>query len=362
MIVKVEASSYDTVEFTPKYIRPGEFINPPSETKHVLLGAKRKIKLRSPSRIDFGVLDHSALKVCDTNDYKAGEMVFACDKYLFVEVELMEGDSIIIKSERKVLAEHAAKLMKNATDYKGGFRIKTDDFGCKHLGFGSSATLLIAVVVAINRLFGEVFSLRELRELISGNYVEESDKNPELLFPGCTTGGAFNAMIRGGFCITSSGCELIFREKIPDDFIFVIGMPRSRNVGSEMSESEVNVINWARHNERVNGAKTALWILMEIMPNFVAGNFAKVGEAFYNFTFFGEKSMQMLFHRQDLAGMLFELKKAGIEGGTMTSAGPTMVVFTQSEEKARIAEEIFRKRGCEKVFRVRGDNVGIIAV
>ncbi len=51
-------------------------------------------------------------------------MVFACNKYLFVEVELSDNEDIIIESERKILVEHAAKLMKNATDYKGGFALK----------------------------------------------------------------------------------------------------------------------------------------------------------------------------------------------------------------------------------------------
>jgi predicted sugar kinase len=360
--MKVEASSYDKIEFSPQYIKPGEFINPPEEIKEIKISATRKIKMRAPSRIDFGVLDHSALKFTDSQDYKAGEMLFACDKYFFAEVELTKNPEIIIKSERKLLVEHIAKMMRKATNYSGGFNIKTKDIKYKHVGLGSSAVSMITVAIAINKLFGNAFSLRELRTLISSNYAEESDKIPNLLFPGTTTGGAFNSIINGGFCITSSDCELIFHEKIPDDLIFIIGMPKLKNKGPETSETEANIINWARHNERVNAAKTALWILMEIMPNFVAGNFAKVGEAFYNFTFFGEKGMQMLFHRQDLAGILFELKEAGLEGGTMSSAGPTLVVFTQSKEKAKFAEEIFAKRGCEQIFRTKGDNFGIVEI
>ena len=79
--MKVEASSYDKIEFLPQYIKPGEFINPPKEIKEIKIGATKKIKMRAPSRIDFGVLDHSALKFTDSHDYKAGEMLFACDKY-----------------------------------------------------------------------------------------------------------------------------------------------------------------------------------------------------------------------------------------------------------------------------------------
>ncbi|MFZ2560028.1 MAG: hypothetical protein WAW91_00090 [Candidatus Nanoperiomorbaceae bacterium] len=358
--MRVEAGSYDKVEFLPRYIEPGEFINPPKQIIKVKLGEKRRIQLRSPARIDFGVLDHSALKFTDSNDYKAGEMLFACDQYFSVEVELIEKPNINIVSERKALMMHVAMMMKEATDYKGGFNIKTHDIEYKHLGLGSSAVSMNTVAIAINKLFGDVFSMRELRDLISYNYVEESDIKPDKLFPGTTTGGAFNSTVNGGFCITSSGCELIFHKDIPEDMIFVMGMPKTKNLGPESSKTEANIINWARHNERVNGAKTALWILTEIMPSFVAGDFTKVGEAFYNFTFFGEKAMQMLFHRQDLAGTLFELKEAGLEGGTMSSAGPTLVVFTQNERKAKIAEDIFAKRGFEKVFRVKGDNVGVV--
>lgn len=96
--MKVEASSYDQVEFSPKYIKPGEFINTPKKIKKIKIGTKKKIEMRSPSRIAFGVLDHSALKFTDSQDYKPGEMVFACNEYFFAEVELTKNPETIIKS------------------------------------------------------------------------------------------------------------------------------------------------------------------------------------------------------------------------------------------------------------------------
>ena len=56
-------------------------------------------------------------------------------------------------------------------------------------------------------------------------------------------------------------------------------------------ETDVNIMGWERHNERVNAAKSAL-ILMEIMPYWLAGNYGQ--RSFYNYTF-GGKAMQMLF-------------------------------------------------------------------
>ena len=68
--------------------------------------------------------------------------------------------------------------------------------------------------------------------------------------------------------------------------------------------------------------------------------------------------MQMLLYRCDAPGILFEQKEAGLEGGWMTSAGPSLVVFTQDKDKKEKAIKIFKRRGCE-VAVVKGDNIGI---
>jgi len=81
--------------------------------------------------------------------------------------------------------------------------------------------------------------------------------------------------------------------------------------------------------------------------------------AFYNYTLFGgRKGMQMLFYRCSTHDILFEQKEAGLEGGWMTSAGPSLIVYTQSEEKRDKAVNIFKRHKCSVVV-VKGDNQGI---
>lgn len=356
----LEASHYDKIEWSPKTVSPGEFINEPKEKRKTRVGEQRSIKLRAPCRIDVGLIDYSALKFTDNNDYKAGEMSFACTKYTEVEVTLLHDAEIKISSERELIARHIALLLKNSTDYVGGFEITTKAHRYRHIGFGSSAVLMETIAVAINKLLGNPFSEKELRNLIAYNFVEESDSSSGMLFPGASTGGSFNTIVNGGFCITSSDCELIFRSEIPKNMYFVVGTPQVGVKGPEASETDVNCMGWERHNERVNAAKSCLWILTEIMPYWVKGEYTKVGNAFYNYTLFGGKAMQMLFYRCDIAGILFELKEAGLEGGWMTSAGPSLVAFTQDRRKVEVAKMIFKRRGCRQILTVRGDNNGIV--
>jgi len=352
-----EASSYDTVDWSPIPVKPGTVINKLGKTKPISI-TRKEITLKSPCRIDVGLLDYAALKFTDDNDYKAGEMSFACDAYTTVHVKLINEPEIRIKSEREMFVRHYAMLIKQATKYAGGFEIETTAHSYLHVGFGSSAIMAETTVFAINKLLGEPMSFREIRRLVAYNFVEESDSDHTKLFPGASTGGSFNTIRRGGFVITSSECEEIFHGDIPKDLTFIVGTPKVKVAGPENSETDVNIMGWERHNERINAAKSCLWVVMEIMPYWVKGDFSKVGNAFYNYTLFGGKGMQMLLYRCDAPGILFEQKEAGLEGGWMTSAGPSLVVFTQDKAKTEKAIKIFKRRGCE-VTVVKGDNTGI---
>jgi len=220
--MKLEASHYDNVEWNPVPIKPGTFINKPKKTYKSKLGKQREIILRSPCRIDVGLIDYSALKFTDKNDYKAGEMSFACNEYTYVKVKLLDSEKIVINSDRSNMVKHYALLVKEVTNYTGGFEIKTIAPSYHHVGFGSSAVMAETTAMAINKLLGEPLTNRELRNLIAYNFVEESDNDKTKLFPGASTGGSFNTITNGGFVITSSECEKIFHEDIPEDMSWVL--------------------------------------------------------------------------------------------------------------------------------------------
>ena len=357
--MEVEASHYDKIVWSPEPCAPGTMFYKPEKIVRCNIGDRNKIILQCPCRIDVGLIDYSALKFTDgDNDYKAGEMSFAGNAYTKAEVVLTGGKDHI-KSERPLIVRHILEMMREVTDYKGGFMVETVAHPYRHVGFGSSAMMSESVATAVNILLGEPLAFRELRKLVAYNFVEEADSAKGLVFPGASTGGSFNTAKYGGFVITSSECEAIFRTEIPNEVRFVVGTPKVHVAGPEESDTDVNCMSWERHNERINAAKSALWIITEIMPFAVQGDWKRVGDAFYNYTLFGGKAMQMLYYQASLADVLFQMKTSHIEGGWMTSAGPSLVAFTRTTDGTiKKAEDIFKERNFDVVI-VEPDNRGI---
>ena len=357
--IKVEAGHWDTMEWDMTSFKPGKIFWLPDNIGKINISDKKEISLKAPCRIDVGVLDYTALKTTGMPDYKAGEMSFSANEYTYVTVKLLNKPGIIFEKEtkRRLLLTHIALLMKKVTGYRGGFEIKARSHRYHHVGFGSTAVLAEATAIAINRLLNEPIFVRDLRKLIAYNFAEESDTLKGYLVPGASTGGSFNTMYYGGFVITSSETEMIFRMEMPTNTRFIVGIPKVKVAGPETSEVDINCLSWMRHNERFSAGKTSAWILMELLPACVQKDLKKMGDFFYNFTFFS-KLIPMLLYRNDLPGIIFELKENGLEGAWMTSAGPGLVAFTQSSEKEEKAVKIFTKRGC-KVVILKPDNVGI---
>lgn len=359
MEMRMEASHYDFVTWKPEPCAPGAMFYKPEKVAVCNIGDLKEIIIQCPCRIDVGLIDYSALKFTDgDNDYKAGEMSFAGKAYTKVKVKLITGEDQIT-SQRTLIVKHVAEMMRTVTDYQGGFEVETMAHSYRHIGFGSSAMMAETTATAINTLLGQPLSFWELRKLIAYNFVEEADSAKGLVFPGASTGGSFNTAKYGGFVITSSECEMIFRVEIPEDVRFVVGTPRVVVKGPEESDTDVNCMSWERHNERINAAKSCLWILTEIMPFAVQGDWKRVGDAFYNYTLFGGKAMQMLYYQAALADTLFEMKAEHIEGGWMTSAGPSLVAFTRiGDGTIGKAKKIFKKRNFNVVM-VKPDNDGM---
>jgi len=356
----VEGGQWDQSVWDVTPFKPGKIFWLPEKVGRINISERKQIALRAPCRIDVGVLDYCALKTTGMPDYKAGEMSFAANQYTYVDIELLEDPEIVFEenTERSLLLTHVVSLIKQATGYQSGLRIKTRTHNYRHVGFGSSAILQETTAVAINRLLGEPLSVSDLRKLIAYNFAEESDTLKDYLVPGASTGGSFNTMFYGGFVITSTETEKIFRMEMPEDTRFVVGIPQVKVAGPEQSEVDINCLSWTRHSDRFSAGKISFWILTELLPACVQGDLKKMGKFFYNFTYCA-KLIPMLLYRNDLPGIILELQENGLEGAWMTSAGPSLVAFTQDESKVEIAKQIFEKRRCGTVL-LKPDNKGLV--
>ena len=359
MKIIVEGTQFDKVEWNPEPCKPGKMFYRLKEIKRVKLGDKKEITLRSPCRVDVGLIDFSPIQFTnDKNFVKTGEMSFAGDQYTTVTVKLIDEPKITVDSRRPMIVEHIALLMKQSTDYEGGFNIITKDHNHSHVGLGSSSIMSETVMDAINRLLGEPLSFSEMKKLMGRNFLEEADSDKKMMFPGCTTTGSWNTIRNGGFTINFE-TEMIFHAKVPKDTSFVFAIPKIKVKGPEESDTDVKTYSWLRHNDRINAGKVCYWIITEIMPSITKGDWKKAGETFYNYTLTGCKALLMLFYQCGLSDIVFQLKMAGIEGAFMSSAGPNIVAFCLSEKSKQKAIDIFKNKNFNIVI-VKPDNKGTV--
>jgi len=59
--------------------------------------------------------------------------------------------------------------------YSGGFRIVIKDHEKKHVGLGSTGSVLLALGHAMNAILGSPLSSEQIRILLGHNYVEETE-------------------------------------------------------------------------------------------------------------------------------------------------------------------------------------------
>lgn len=361
MNIIVEGTQFDRVAWNPEPCKAGKMFYKLEDIKKVNIRDKKEITLRSPCRVDVGLIDFSPIQFTNSENFaKAGEMSFAGDQYTTVTVKLIDKSEIVVDSNRPMIVEHNALLMKQSTDYEGGFEIKTEDHGHKHIGLGSSSIMSETVMDAINRVLGEPLTFEEMKRLMGRNFLEEADSDKKMMFPGCTTTGSWNTIRNGGFTINSD-TEMVFHADVPEEIRFVFGIPKIEVKGPEESDTDVRTYSWLRHNDRINAAKVCYWVVTEIMPTIVRGDWKAAGQTFYNYTLTGCKALLMTFYQCGLADVVFQLKATGVDGAFMSSAGPNVVAFCLSDESVQKAKDIFEKKDF-RVVVIKPDNKGTIEV
>jgi beta-ribofuranosylaminobenzene 5'-phosphate synthase len=81
---------------------------------------------------------------------------------------------------------HLVAVLQKVTGYTGGFCITVVDHERKHVGLGSTGSVLTAVAHAMNAALGSPLTTEQLRLLVGYNYVEETATGE--VVPGFETG------------------------------------------------------------------------------------------------------------------------------------------------------------------------------
>ncbi len=349
--MKIRGGDLDLVEYEFSPFSPGEKINS--------LGIKRppklspiegKIRVTTPARIHLTVMDMNRFA---PNRPGGGGVGFALQIYCFAEVEATAGETIIDYS-REPIVRHFAEVFKETVGYDGGFLIKARDHENKHVGLGSTGSVLVALATAMNEAVGSHLTKDEIRLLIGNNYVEETEDGRVTL--GFETGVGPAAITYGGMAVTGDELSLAYHHPFAEGKNVFVIIPETTVSSSGREEFDLQM-NRARNLDNQDRELKAYFILMDLIPALERGDLKKIGDVIWEIEFRGSKRAEVEHHGFEIYEHMSRLREEGLEFVGMSSVGPSIAVVTDRSETEMA--KILAPMGLRVAISTKVDNEGL---
>jgi len=351
-IMKIRGGDLDLVEYDFKTFAPGTDLKTLGleHTHFTLKPVKGKVTVKAPGRIHLTVLDMNRF----APDHPGGGGTgFAIKCYCTAVVECTKKKTEI-EYVREPLVRNFVDVFKKAVGYTGGFKISVSDLDHKHVGLGSTSTMMIAVATAINHAVGSPLTNTQLRKLIGHNYVEET-ADGNIAF-GFETGVGPAVSTNGGMAVMGDELTLVHHHTFAEDKnVFIIIPPTS--ISSAGTQEFDLLMNKARTLDYRDRELKAYLFLMDLIPALEKDDLKKIGDVIWEIEFRGSKRAEVEHHSFEIYHYMSMLREAGLEFVGMSSVGPSIAVVTSLDRKA--LEEILRPKGLEIAIGTKVDNKGL---
>lgn len=286
--------------------------------------------VRTPSRLHFSMVDMRG----DLGRIH-GSVGVAIDRPQIV-LRAAPADEFTVKGPRAERVREYAETLLRASDMEVGAEIELVSDIPEHSGFGSGTQLALAVGAALS----ELYSLD-----LSPDYVALKLNRSR------RSGVGTYAFMHGGFIVdgghnidrTESLPPLLFRWDVPEDWMFVIGLPEI--VQKLSGDVEDEAFKKLLPPPELLVSQISRIILLQMMPAIVEGDIINFGSAMTSIDYkFGEywKEVQggVFSHPLIGAGVEFLLEK-GAYGVGQSSWGPAFYGLVEGEDQAgRVAEKL----------------------
>lgn len=352
-IMKIRGGDLDLVEYEFGTFSPGENLKTLhlEETAFSLTPVSGAVHVRAPARIHLTVLDMNRF----APDHPGGGGIgFAIQCYCTADVRCTDS-GLSIDYTRAPIVRHLAEVMKKATGYRGGFAIHVTDHEYKHVGLGSTSTVMIAVATAINEALGSPLTVTQLRQLVGHNYVEET-ADGNIAF-GFETGVGPAATIHGGMALMGDELALVYHHSFAEGRnVYIIIPPTS--ISSAGTQEFDLLMNKARTLDYRDRELKAYLFLMDLVPALECGDLRKVGEVIWEIEFRGSKRAEVEHHSYGIYHYMNLLREKDLEFVGMSSVGPSIAVVTVLDRPTM--EELVRPLGLKIAIATKVDNTGLI--
>jgi predicted sugar kinase len=326
----------------------------------------KKVKVIVPARLNTMCFDLKTLtKPKKKFIYNAGELAFSANVNTYAKLKITKNKgnftTISKNTKRKSIVNHASLMMKKALNIKESLFIEANNvYDYPHSGLGSSSSLISVVCIAINEAYGKPLNSRQLTLFIAQNHGEEIELDDEkLIHVQCNGGSPSVALYGGGMQVIVGESNMILREKFPEGFTFVFGLPKIYKKCDAQSLMAIEKSQFPKMlKSSKDFSKEIAWkVLHEIIPSMINKNLRSIGDVLEYYRF---KTGSLIIDSRTWRG-LYSLVKSLIKYRNLdtpiisvSSCGPAIYVLTKNPIKI---EEILKNKGMI-TFKAKPNNEG----
>ncbi len=283
-----------------------------------------EVSITTPARLHFGIVDMRG----DLGRIHGSVGVAIMDPHL--NLRATKSDKIEVHGNRSVRAQYFAEKILNDHGINGGVCIRIDEDIPEHIGFGSGTQLALSIGTAVAKLYSLDLSAEEIAIKLERSQV---------------SGIGTHGFLHGGFIVDAGHAlnrreevaPMLFRTDVPEDWIFVVGIP---NIDKGFSgEQEQNAFNKLEPPPAKVVAEVSRLVLIQMIPSIIDKDIALFGDAMTRLdTMFGDYWLEIqggrYSHPRIEEGVNFLLNN-GAFGAGQSSWGPAFYGLAEGKHQAR---------------------------
>lgn len=355
-------------QFTPHPV--GHIFNPIASPRKKANKFHNTVQISYPSRLNAMAIDPSGISENENMIFTPGEVSIAINLPRLVTIRRFEdGKRAITISQRtlrKGLVKHAALLMKAilCKDISDSWEIDAHmEVEHKHSGLGTSSALICSICAAINELYGNPFTNKELIKYTAQNHGEEIESNDKMIMPvQCIGGSASAGYTEGAICIIAGQSCVVSSVKHESNVI--IGIPKNYIPldGKDLMEAEESQLPKFKKTGEKYRNTIAYRMLHQGLPSISSGNLRGLGELVYDYRFKMGSIQNCSFIYPPMLSIAAQIEKLwhkvpNLEMLSLSSVGPAFFAIgpdLDDVEKVfrNLDLKIIKSELCNKTYQV----------
>lgn len=276
------------------------------------------------NRIHMFVYNYLHLSFVESNGF-AGGAGLALDSGIKMNIELTKNDFFL--AQHSSVLQFFCKKFKETVSYSGGISVSVNQVVEEHIGYGSTISLVTAMLFGINFLLDFPLDEKEIKNLIHRYYCEDSNGK---LVKGFDTGVGVVCSLYGGLNFVRNENEH-YNFLIPENYCVLTFIPQLKPFEKKLTiEYEYIRLQKIYDREIAEWSVKERYINNSFIPNINEKKIQEIGKDILKLHQIGSKRVECEEYNYSLQmEMIHHLHSCGACIAGMSSAGPCNFVVIE---------------------------------